>query len=180
MASSAKKYAQALFSAVPDEDTLVRVHKDFDTVIKGVNAVPDFNEFMDNPRIQKGARKALIESTFNEVEKPLLNMLLILSDKNKLGELDDIYAAFVERFNQHENQQYVVVESTYKLSEVELDQIGKYFINKTGYEKLLIDNKINKELIGGIKVQIGTRIYDGSVNGQLESLQNQFKERTNS
>ncbi|MFD2830681.1 ATP synthase F1 subunit delta [Corticicoccus populi] len=180
MANSAKKYAQALFSAVQDENTLKRVHEDFEVVMKSIENVPGFNDFMENPRIRKESRKALIETTFKGVEKPLLNTLLILSDKNKLNELSDVHAAFVDEYNKHENQQYVVVESTYKLSAEELDEIGKYFINKTGYEKLLIDNKVNEELIGGIKVFIGTRVYDGSVSGQLESLQNQFKERTNS
>jgi F-type H+-transporting ATPase subunit delta len=180
MAGSAKKYAHALFSAIPDNDTLKRVRGGFENVIKGIEDVPDFNDFMDNPKINKAERKTLVETTFKDVEKPLLNMFLILTDKNKLTDLPEVYEAFVAEYNKYWNQEYVLVESTYKLSADELDQVGKYFIDKTGYDKLLIDNKVNEELIGGIKVFIGTRVYDGSITGQLEAIKSQFKERTNS
>lgn len=180
MASSAKKYAQALFGAIHDDDTLERVSADFESVMKAIENTPDFYDFMENPKIAKEARKSLVENTFKDVETPLLNTLFILTDKNKLIDLPDVYDAFVIEYNNYKNQEYVTVESTYKLSKDELDQIGNYFIGKTGYSKLLLNNKINEELIGGIRVFIGTRVYDGSINGQLEALQNQFKERKNS
>ena len=72
------------------------------------------------------------------------------------------------------------MESVYKLSSEELDQLGQIFIDKTGYEKLLITNEINEDLIGGVRVLIGSKVYDGSVKSQLDGIKNQFKEHTNS
>ena len=66
----------------------------------------------------------------------------------------------------------------YALSDEEIQSIGKVFVKKTGFSKLLIENKVNEELIGGIRVFVGTKVYDGSVEGQLADLKNQFKERT--
>lgn len=67
------------------------------------------------------------------------------------------------------------MESVYKLSSEELDQLGQIFIDKTGYEKLLITNEINEDLIGGVRVLIGSKVYDGSVKSQLDGIKINLK-----
>lgn len=178
MASSPQKYSRALYSSVAENGQLDEVKADFDEVIKAVREVPDFNAFMVNPAIGKNKRKETVEESFKNVVKPLHNLLLILADRNLFFEIEAIYANFIKAFNEHYNQEYVVIESVYELSDEEINSIGKLFIQKTGLSKLLIENTVNEELIGGIKVYIGTKVFDGSLNGQLADLKNQFREQT--
>lgn len=178
MAGSAQKYSQALYSSVSESGRLDEVKADFDEVIKAVREIPDFTEFMANPKVAKNRRKETVEQAFSGVVKPLYNLLLILSDRNLLSEIEAVHTHFTEAYNAHYNQEHVVIESVYELSDEEIDSIGKVFIRKTGFSKLLIENKINEKLIGGIRVFIGTKVYDGSLRGQLADLKTQFNERT--
>lgn len=180
MASSAQKYSQALFDSISETGQLEEVKIDFDEVVKAVKNLPKFTAFMNNPKIPKDERKETVEKTFENASKPLFNMLLILTDRNLFEEIESVHSNFLKIYNAHYNQEQVIIESVYELSDEEIQSIGKVFIQKTGLSKLLIENKVNEELIGGIKVFIGTKVYDGSVNGQLADLKNQFKERTNS
>lgn len=180
MAEVSNNYASALFNAVKNEETLTEVEKDFNKVIKSVHNVPEFNDFITNPKIARAERKALLENVFSEVEEPLYNMLLILFDKGKMTELESIHEEFIKLYNEHFSQEHVLVESVYKLSSDELDGIGKFFIKKTGLKKLMIENEVNEDLIGGIKVFIDTKVYDASLRGQLNTLKSQFKEHANS
>ncbi|MED4086750.1 F0F1 ATP synthase subunit delta, partial [Halalkalibacterium halodurans] len=41
---------------------------------------------------------------------------------------------------------------------------------KVGKAKLLIENIVDPSVIGGLKIRIGDRIYDGSIKGQLDVL----------
>ena len=77
-------------------------------------------------------------------------------------------------------QDEVTIESAYELSEEELNQIGQRFLDETGLERLIIDNKVNEDLIGGFKAFIGTKVYDTSIQTQLNDLKQRFKVRTNS
>ncbi|WP_411842636.1 ATP synthase F1 subunit delta [Salinicoccus sp. HZC-1] len=178
MARSVRKYSQALFNSVAENGQIDEVKADFDEVIKAVREVSSFSEFMSNPKIAKEKRKETVEQAFKNVAKPLHNLLLILADRNLLSKIEAVYTNFIEAYNAHYNQEHVVIESVYELSDEEINSIGKVFIEKTGLSKLLIENKVNEKLIGGIKVFIGTKVYDGSINGQLADLKNQFKERT--
>ncbi|WP_462421597.1 ATP synthase F1 subunit delta [Salinicoccus sp. Marseille-QA3877] len=180
MAEVSNNYASALFNAVKDDETLMEVEKDFNKVIKSVHNVPEFNDFITNPKITRVDRKAVLKNAFSEVEESLHNMLLILFDKGKMTELESIHEDFIGLYNEHFSQEHVLVESVYKLSSDELDDVGKFFIKKTGLKKLMIENEVNENLIGGIRVFIGTKVYDASVRGQLNTLKNQFKEHANS
>src|SRR5690625_6984509 len=84
MAKVSANYASALFKAVKNEETLTEVKKDFDKVIKSVHNVPEFNDFITNPKIARAERKKVLESVFSEVEGPLYNMLLMLFGKGKM------------------------------------------------------------------------------------------------
>ncbi|WP_020007243.1 F0F1 ATP synthase subunit delta [Salinicoccus albus] len=178
MANAAQKYSQALFDSVPEEKQLEEVKTDFDEVVKAVKALPVFIEFMNNPKISKGERKKTVEATFENVSPPLFNLLLILTDRHLFEEIESVYNSFLKVYNAHYNQEHAIIESVYALSDEEIQSIGKVFVKKTGFSKLLIENKVNQELIGGIRVFVGTKVYDGSVEGQLADLKNQFKERT--
>ncbi|SOC42688.1 ATP synthase F1 subunit delta [Salinicoccus kekensis] len=180
MAISANNYSKALFNAIHDDETLNKVRDDFSEVMESVRNVPAFHDFISNPKISRDERKAVVENTFKEVEKPLFNMLRVLSDKGKMTHIESIYEDFIKLYNAHFNQAYVTVESVYKLSGEELDEIGKTFIKKTGLKKLLIENEVNEDLIGGIRVFIDTKVYDASIRGQLNTLKGQFKAHANS
>ncbi|MCG1009899.1 ATP synthase F1 subunit delta [Salinicoccus sp. ID82-1] len=180
MANSAQKYSQALFSIVSENGQLEKVRTDFDEVVKSVRKTPGFITFMNNPRISREDRRQAVAKAFGNASEPLRNMLLILSDRNRFNEIEAVHSHFIQNYNAHYNQENVVIESVYPLSDEEIESIGKVFIKKTGLSKLLIENRVNESLIGGIRVFIGTKVYDGSVNAQLSDLKNRFRERTNS
>ncbi|WP_342387682.1 ATP synthase F1 subunit delta [Salinicoccus bachuensis] len=180
MANSAQKYSQALFSTVKEAGRLDEVRADFDEVVKAVQDTPAFLTFMNNPKVPRDSRREAVAKTFEDASEPLRNMLLILSDRNRFSEIEAIHDHFIQNYNAHYNQENVVIESVYPLSEEEIEGIGKVFIKKTGLSKLLIENRVNEELIGGIRVFIGTKVYDGSLNTQLSDLKNRFRESTNS
>ncbi|GAB3058222.1 ATP synthase F1 subunit delta [Salinicoccus sesuvii] len=180
MANTAQKYSHALFSIVSENGQLEEVKSDFDEVVRSVESTPGFITFMNNPKISRENRRQAVLKAFSDAAAPLKNMLLILSDRNRFDEIESVHAHFIKNYNAHYNQENVVIESVYPLSDEEIESVGKVFIKKTGLSKLLIENRVNESLIGGIRVFIGTKVYDGSISTQLSDLKNRFRERTNS
>ena len=64
--------------------------------------------------------------------------------------------------------------STRALTETEYEALSSTFAAKVGKKSLRIENIVDSNLLGGIKVQIGNRIYDGSLQGKLERLEHQL------
>lgn len=175
MAEVARQYADALFQVVKKHDSLDETLTDFYEVVKAVGSTERFHEFMTNPRINKETRLNAVKTSFEEVNSYLKNLLLILTEKSRMELLPSIKDEFEYLYDEYNNQARVTVESVYHLSDEEIDKLGKIFIAKTGYEKLLIKNKINESLIGGFRVLIGSKIYDESILNQLNTIKDSFK-----
>ena len=61
------------------------------------------------------------------------------------------------------------------MSQKELDKIVKLVTQQTKLSKVIVDTKINPDLIGGFRVKVGTTVLDGSVRNDLVQLQRKFR-----
>ncbi|CAC7021432.1 ATP synthase delta chain [Staphylococcus aureus] len=61
------------------------------------------------------------------------------------------------------------------MSQEELVKIVKLVTQQTKLSKVIVDTKINPDLIGGFRVKVGTTVLDGSVRNDLVQLQRKFR-----
>lgn len=61
------------------------------------------------------------------------------------------------------------------MSQEELDKIVKLVTQQTKLSEVIVDTKINPDLIGGFRVKVGTTVLDGSVRNDLVQLQRKFR-----
>lgn len=177
MANVLNKYAESLLEVAKVQGVSQSVYSDLLEIKQALVNDSTFASFAEDPKVSKEARIAFVTETFKGVDTPLLNLLKILADRKQLGLIPGIVDAFVEYYNNANQQAKMKVESVYPLSSEELDELGKVFIEKTGYKKLLIENVINESLIGGIRTTIGTTVYDGSVINELNQLSKSFQKQ---
>ena len=177
MANVLNKYAESLLEVAKVQGVSQSVYSDLLEIKQALVNDSTFASFAEDPKVSKEARIAFVTETFKGVDTPLMNLLKILADRKQLGLIPGIVDAFVEYYNNANQQAKMKVESVYPLSSEELDELGKVFIEKTGYKKLLIENVINESLIGGIRATIGTTVYDGSVINELNQLSKSFQKQ---
>ena len=177
MANVLNKYAESLLEDEKVQGVSQSVYSDLLEIKQALVNDSTFASFAEDPKVSKEARIAFVTETFKGVDAPLMNLLKILADRKQLGLIPGIVDAFVEYYNNANQQAKMKVESVYPLSSEELDELGKVFIEKTGYKKLLIENVINESLIGGIRTTIGTTVYDGSVINELNQLSKSFQKQ---
>lgn len=177
MANVLNKYAESLLEVATKQGKAQSVYADLLEINKALSNDVTFKTFAENPKVSNAERKAFVASTFKGVDTPLMNLLNILADRKQLSYIPGIVDAFTEYYNEANEQAKMKVESVYALSAEELDALGKVFIEKTRYKKLLIENVINESLIGGIRATIGTTVYDGSVVNELNQLNKSFQKQ---
>lgn len=177
MAEVAKKYGESLFEVSREQGVEGSIHHDLKEIKTALSNNTAFKMFAEDPSVSIEERHRFVNETFSGVDTPLLNMIHILAERKQLNLLTDIASAYEVYYNEYNEQQYMKVESVYALSTDELDAVGKAFIKRTGYKKLLIENVINKDLIGGLRTTIGTTVYDGSVQNDLKQLEKSFHQQ---
>ena len=57
-----------------------------------------------------------------------------------------------------------------RTSEDEKTAVSTSFAKKVGKQSLRIENVIDNNILGGLKIRIGNRIFDGTLAGKLNRL----------
>ena len=111
---------------------------------------------------------------FKGVHPYLLNTLKIIGSHRNLHLLIAIFKAFEAQYYNFHGLADAYVESATSLTDDELMQVKNALLNRTGLKDLIIHADINESLIGGVRVKIGTKVYDGSVQNDLNQLIKKF------
>ena len=162
--NSAQNYAQALF------ETGQNFEKDLETVQQVLNSSADFTNVISNPAIDLTTKYEILDEIFkNQINANVLQFIKILTEKNRLNEIEQIKFSYIEKVNNFNNIQKVEI-----LSAIELTNETKTKITNKLSEKL---NKtiiptwnINKEIISGLVFKIDDDIIDTSLLNKIESI----------
>lgn len=167
----ANRYALALFKAAKDKGQVENVQQELLEVQKVFQDNPKLAELLEIPRLSTAKKKDILAELFKDANPLIQNALFILLEKQRLYEILNFVDEFITIANDEKGVADAVVYSTQALTEDEKAGISSAFAKKIGKQSLHIQNIIDESLIGGIRIQIGNRIYDGSLSGKLNRLQ---------
>lgn len=168
---AARRYGVALFELAQQKGQVDIIQQDLLEVKKVFQANGELEQLLDNPKLTMTKKKELLANLFKEANQLIQNTLFIMLEKNRLAEIVNTVDEFVAYANEAAGVAEAKVFSTRALTEEESQGISTAFAAKVGRQSLDIENIIDPSLIGGIRLQIGNRIYDGSLSGKLERMQ---------
>ncbi len=168
-----KKYGQALFRAAKKYHKTDSIENNLLLVLKFFEKDPSFKNFLVSPRIRDKDKKNLLKAIFeNKISDILLNLFLLLIEKNRISFLPEICSEF--RTLKKEDKGIIKAEiiTAMPLDE-DLAQKLKEKLEKKTKKKIEMEKKVDPSIIGGMVVVVGGKVIDRSVKYQL----NQIKEK---
>lgn len=167
----AKRYALALFQIANEKQLLDSMELELRTVKEVIQTNPDFIKLVKSPKITMENKKQMIKTIFASLSEDVQNTIIILMERHREEELLAVADYFISLVNEAKQTVEATVYSARKLTEEEANSISTTFAASIGYRSLQMNNIVDKNLIGGVKIQIGNRIYDGSIRGKLDRLE---------
>jgi F-type H+-transporting ATPase subunit delta len=167
----AKRYALALFQIAKETGALGVIEEDLRVVKEVVQYNPELKVVLNSSKLSKEEKKEIIKASFISVNVNVLNTLLILIDRHREDQIVDVANEFLELANNEMGIVEAEVYSTRELTNAEREAISSVFAKKVGKKSLKIENIVDSNLLGGIRLRIGNRIYDGSLRGKLDRLE---------
>jgi len=167
----AKRYALALFQLSKENNLLAQVEQELRVVKEVLVNSSDLNAVLQSPKVSAAKKKEIIKDSFSQVNPFVLNTLMILIDRHRQDQMVEVVDQFVELSNEEHGIADAKVYSIRPLTEDESEALSASFAAKVGKKSLRIQNIVDPELLGGLKIRIGNRIYDGSLRGKLNRLE---------
>ncbi|WP_257348088.1 F0F1 ATP synthase subunit delta [Pseudalkalibacillus decolorationis] len=171
----AKRYAAALFEVVREKGSLDQVEKELLLVATVIQDNERLLTVLNHPKISGDDKKALLSKLFSkEISKPVHNTLLLMVDRKREAMIPSMVDQYIELANEERSIANATVYSVRILTEEEQNAISETFAKQLNVKHLRVKNVIDQDLVGGIKVKVGNRIFDGSVSGKLNRIQRQL------
>jgi F-type H+-transporting ATPase subunit delta len=166
-------YANALFEAALEKDRLEPVREQLQQIVEADQQVPEFRELLRNPRLDPRARAAAIQDVLGDADELLRNFLLLLADKGRTGQLEEIAREFERLVARHAGVVHAELTTAVPLSDEEAAKLLGQIEQSSG-RKVEVTRSVDPDLIGGIVLQVGSHRLDASVRGRLERLRRQL------
>jgi F-type H+-transporting ATPase subunit delta len=169
-----KRYALALFQIAKEQNLLDQFEDELRAVKKVFEENTDLRKVFMNPKVDLSKKKAIVQEAFASLSTYVKNTLLLLLDRHRENIVADMADEFIQLANETRGVAEAKVYSVRPLTDDEIRALSEAFAKKVGKESLRIENIIDQTLIGGVKLRIGNRIFDGSVRGKLERLEREL------
>ncbi|CAM3838365.1 F0F1 ATP synthase subunit delta [Mesobacillus zeae] len=167
----AKRYAQALFQVALEHQAVGTVGDELRVVKQVVESNPGLTSVLNSPKLSLGKKKEILKQAFASASPFVQNLLMILVDRHREGHIAEVADKFIELANEEKGIAEAVVYSVQPLTGPQEEAISLGFAPKVGKLKLQIKNITDPNLLGGVKLRIGNRIFDGSLRGKLDRLE---------
>lgn len=167
----ARRYALALLSIAKENQLLGVIEEDLRVVKEVVLYNPEFKAVLKSSKLSIDKKKEILTIAFASVNVYVLNTLLILIDRHREDQIAEVANEFIQLANDEAGIAEAEVQSTRALTDSERDALSAVFAAKIGKKSLKIENIVDSNLLGGLRLRIGNRIYDGSLRGKLDRLE---------
>ncbi|MBD2294241.1 F0F1 ATP synthase subunit delta [Anabaena sphaerica FACHB-251] len=170
-AEIAQPYAQALLSIAQSHNLTEEIGTDARTLINLLSGSGELQNFLDNPFIQPDNKKNLLKQLLGEGVSPYLrNFLLFLVDRRRIAFLEAILQQYVALLRELNQTVLAEVTSAVPLTEAQLQAVKEKALAITKAREVEIATKIDRDLIGGVIIKVGSQVIDASLRGQLRRL----------
>ena len=176
MGDIAQVYAQSLFDLALENNQVEDYLKDIKFVDSILESEPSFIPFFTHVLVPSDAKIALLDKCFREdVNQMVLNFLKLLVRKRRIRYIKEIVDSFIKLCNKHLGIEEGKIYSAFDLSDAQVAAIEEA-ISKKENKKVILRVIKDESLIGGVRVQVNTRVYDGSVKNKVSMLRKSLLE----
>jgi len=167
----AEPYAEALLDLAKSNNSLKETTNDINIVSQFLANSNDLQKFLSNPLITKEAKKNVVRDILSEqINTKTLKFLLLLVDRGRVSILEKITQRFLELSYQEDSIAIAKVTSSIQLSAQQQQNIAAKLKIISGAKQIKLALKIDPQLIGGFTVEIGSKLIDTSIRGQLRQI----------
>ncbi len=171
-------YAEALLAAAEQQGVVAEVAAALDALVQEVfPAVEGLEGYLASPAVSRRRKDELIMQLLEGRATPLfVDFLRLLNRNGRLGLLRAAAIAFREMEERRAGRRRVLIESAAPLDEPQARALAESLQPLIGGVPVLVV-RVRPELIGGLVVRVGDRVFDTTIRSRIQTLRQQLLAR---
>ena len=169
---TANRYALALYELANENSELETVEKNINELLTIYNSSVDLKNFIKNPTQSQSDQfevlnKISVQMNLSNIIKNFLSVLVV---KRRIFFINKIFLNFQSIASKKRGELKATLTSSKNLTNEELVNLNKD-LSQTMGTPITFDYKVDENLIGGLKIQIGSLMIDSSIKNKLKTYE---------
>ena len=167
----ARRYAGVLFEVVEPRGGTAKARADLQALSDAIDSSGELREVFENPAIAMTKKHAIIDAIASQIGagEEVRRALALLAERGQLAAVPAIAAAFVARVNDARRTVEAEVITAAPLTEDRHAALAMA-LGKAADCAVTIKERVDPSIIGGVVARVGSLVFDGSVQRQVERL----------
>lgn len=168
----ARQYAHALFDVARKSGQIDRMEREITGFAEIVAGHTELGRVLKNPAIPAARKGAVVQALLErlpETSPEIGRTLMLLAERDRLMLLEAIVEAYRERAMDTRRVARAELVSAVPLAESSRQAVVAA-LGKAVDRELLVTERVEPALIGGLVARVGSVVFDGSVARHLERL----------
>ena len=174
---TSERYARALFEVSKEEGELEKIETDLKIFQSLYKNSLDLKNFIENPTHNIATQNEILNLLSDKLNfsKNLKNFFFLLIKKRRIFFIKKILDSFFKTCSKKRGEIKASLISSKELSLLEIEDIRKELSLSMG-STIKFDYKVDQDLIGGLKLQLGSFMVDTSIKNQLKKYEQKMLE----
>lgn len=174
----ARRYAAALVDMAAEEGVVDQVERDLLEMQAMLAASGDLQSLTESPLVNREQQTVAIMALAEKAKfhKLTVNFFGTLAQNRRLSALPGIINAFRAEVTRRRGEVQAKVQSAVALTPAQTKALQEQLSKAMG-TNVTLDVAVEKDLLGGMIVTVGSRMIDDSVKRKLEKLQRAMNEK---
>lgn len=170
----ASRYAHALVETIAAPEVNLDPHaalRELGDFVTATRESRDLDMVLLSPAVPPARKRFVVQKLAERMKigRLVTNFLLVLIDHRRIGLLREIVPLASSFLDERLGFQRAGISAAAPLSDDEERRIAETLQEITG-KRIRIEMEMSPDLIGGVIARVGSKVYDGSVRGQLRAL----------
>lgn len=177
---TALRYANALVDTAVEAGSLEFVEQDLKDLEGMLSGCPDLQNLIRSPLIERAVQRDAMISIAEKAKFNVLtrNFLALLAENHRLNIISAVICAVKTDITRRRGEVNAQVQAAFALTDAQTKALREALGKATG-KKVSLNVEIDRDLIGGMVVTVGSRMIDNSVKRKLERLERAMKSSSN-
>ncbi len=171
----AAPYAKALFSVAPNAVAADAMVPELERVAESLVEVAEFRQVMVTPMVNPELKTTILDQVLDalEIKQPVRRFVHVVQQHYRLEHMSDIVAAYRTTVDRALGRVHATIAAAGPMGDQDRKVLLDVMKEIVGAD-VVADFVEEPELIGGFKLQVGSKVFDGSLVGQLAQLGRQI------
>ncbi len=174
MSVLAQRYATAMFEVASKHGVVDEVAKDLRSIQRTLESA-GMRALVVSPETTATRRRQVVMKIVEGAHQLTRNLVGVILQRRREAILHDLCPAYEELVRHARGEVLGIVEAAKPMDAVQHEQVENRASQLIG-KQVSLSVRENPDLIGGVRIYVGTSLYDSSIASALEQLERQLME----